>query len=95
MNIHTFRDSSTLKSYDDCPQDLASGLKLNFCFSGRMGHVVIGEKLHEQCVLFMGEGVSGNQLEQQKGFSTVTPGQTAARYKHVSGCNYDTINNKI
>lgn len=42
-----FRDSSTLKSYDDCPQDLASGLKLNFCFSGRMGHVVIGEKLHE------------------------------------------------
>lgn len=50
-----FRGSSTLTSYKDCSQDLASGLKLNFRFSGRMEHVVIGEKLHEDCVLFMGK----------------------------------------
>lgn len=73
-----FRGSSTLTSYKDCSQDLASGLKFSFCFRGRIGHVVIGEKLHEGCVLFMGKG-SGWESEWQEGFSTVTPRKTAAR----------------
>lgn len=30
-----------------------------------------------KCVLFMGKGVAGNQLEQQKGVSTTTPEKTA------------------
>lgn len=66
---------------------LASGLKLNFCFSGRMGHVLIGEKLYEQCVLFMGKGVARNQLEQQEGISTMTPGKTAEDTNMVPAAN--------
>lgn len=30
-----------------CSQDFASSLKLNFCFSERMGHVLVRKKLYE------------------------------------------------
>lgn len=54
-----------------------SGMKLNICFGGRVGHSLVGERLYEYCVLFMGKGVAGKQLEQQEDISTVTPGKTA------------------
>lgn len=51
-------------------------MKLNICFGGRVGHALVGERLYEQCISFMGKGVARNQLEQQEDISTVTPGKT-------------------
>lgn len=75
-----FRGSSTLTSFKDCSQDLASGLKLNFCFSGRMKHVVIGESCMKSMSCSWVRRVAGNQIERQEDLgSTVTPRKTAAR----------------